>query len=124
MHAEPSSATSRTARWECDNCGWVGTWGDMDHVADPRPLDGTDPHDWLVCPACRAPEKWTAVCDVVGCNRHVSAGWPSSDGYRQTCSEHIDTRKHRSSVVPPSVDVRDHENKTDGSGNRADEKPG
>ena len=28
------------------------------------------------------------LCDVEGCNRYISSGWPSDEGYRRTCSEH------------------------------------
>jgi len=28
------------------------------------------------------------LCDVEGCNRYISTGWPSDEGYRRTCSEH------------------------------------
>jgi len=27
-------------------------------------------------------------CDEPGCFNHISCGWPSSDGYRSTCSTH------------------------------------
>jgi len=28
------------------------------------------------------------LCDVEGCSRYITSGWPSDDGYRHTCSKH------------------------------------
>lgn len=75
MEAPPGTPPKQ--RWECDECGWVGTWGQMDHV-----------DTWLVCPACRAPEQWTALCDEPGCDEQVPCGWPSASGHRHTCGAH------------------------------------
>lgn len=33
------------------------------------------------------------LCDVPGCFNHVTSGWPSENGYRQTCSEHYEVKK-------------------------------
>ena len=29
------------------------------------------------------------LCDEPGCYDYISCGWPSDDGYRQTCSKHM-----------------------------------
>jgi hypothetical protein len=39
----------------------------------------------------------TAVCDEPGCLHDASGGWPSPEGYRQTCHEH---RKLGAQVKP------------------------
>ena len=28
------------------------------------------------------------LCDVEGCSRYITTGWPSDDGYRRTCTKH------------------------------------
>lgn len=40
-------------------------------------LGWSDPHP--------CPEQ---TCDEPGCNKQVSTGWPSDDGYRHTCGKH------------------------------------
>jgi hypothetical protein len=74
-------------RWKCE-CGHVCTQAEMDHVKDPNPLPGEPVTTWLVCPRCRTPENWTGLCDEPGCNNHISCGWPSDGGYRNTCGTH------------------------------------
>ena len=74
-------------RWECE-CGHVCTEDEMDRVVDPRPRPGEPATTWLVCPACRTPENWQAICDEPGCARHVSCGTPTPAGYRNICHQH------------------------------------
>lgn len=33
------------------------------------------------------------TCDEPGCRKHISCGWPSKQGYRQTCSDHYHHEK-------------------------------
>lgn len=33
-------------------------------------------------------ERIANTCDVSGCGKPASCGWPSPDGYRRTCSAH------------------------------------
>lgn len=33
------------------------------------------------------------LCDEPGCFNYISCGWPSENGYRQTCSEHYHPKK-------------------------------
>ena len=33
-------------------------------------------------------ENRVQICDVEGCDAEVTCGWPTGDGYRQTCSRH------------------------------------
>lgn len=42
-----------------------------------RELGWIDPHP---VPECE--------CDEPGCHKHISCGFPTDDGYRQTCSDH------------------------------------
>src|SRR5258705_10630499 len=72
----------------CMSCGWAGTLTDPDKVPDPRPLEGTIPNIWFVCPECRAPDHFYFVCDEPGCKHHVKCGTPTPEGYRSTCYRH------------------------------------
>ena len=40
------------------------------------------------------------ICDVNNCLGFVSAGWPSADGYRITCSEHYHNKANKEGVIP------------------------
>src|SRR5258708_14806255 len=67
----------------CTGCGWTGTEALTDKVKDPRGHDV-----WDVCPACRLPENFVSLCDEPGCQREITCGTPTPDGYRQTCHVH------------------------------------
>jgi len=72
-------------RWQCQDCDWIGGDDELDIVADPKPGSR---RAWTVCPACRAAEHFTNLCDEPGCNREATCGWPSPAGYRRTCGQH------------------------------------
>jgi hypothetical protein len=74
---------------KCTDCGWIGTSESADQVEDPKPIEGTEPDFWLVCPECRTPENFQSLCDEPGCKKAVSCGKPTPNGYRQTCSQHM-----------------------------------
>jgi hypothetical protein len=66
-------------------CNWTGDSNEM--LTAPNPFD---PEDTLtVCPECKTLEHsvWMA-CDEPGCWRAVTAGTPTTDGYRNTCYDH------------------------------------
>lgn len=73
--------------WRCTECNWIGS----------EPLVSQNPfaHDDKIhgCPACKSVECFVAVCDEPGCNKDVSCGWPSADGYRSTCHDHWRARR-------------------------------
>jgi hypothetical protein len=67
---------------------------ECDAVFDPatflRAMSPFDSHDELLgCPSCRqCTDGFTRICDADRCRNTVTCGWPSKDGYRQTCYEH------------------------------------
>ena len=74
---------------KCAECGWIGVLLETDKVIDPRPIEGTTPDVWSICPHCRTPENFASLCDEPGCEKGVTCGTPTPNGgYRQTCSEH------------------------------------
>lgn len=71
-------------RWYCEECRTV-------HAADklltaPNPFDGSD----IIhgCPQCKSIDHFALLCDVPKCQQITTCGWPSPDGYRQTCYTH------------------------------------
>ena len=73
-----------TERVECDECEWVGISGQLLRAENPF-----DPSSEIVgCPACKSVDQFTMLCEIEGCSRHASCGWPDGDEYRQTCYEH------------------------------------
>ena len=74
---------------KCTECEYIGTIETMDQVTDPKPIEGTTPDIWTICPECRMPEHFISLCDEPGCKKEVTCGTPTPNGgYRQTCSEH------------------------------------
>lgn len=73
-------------RWKCDECG--GIIGAEQQLQAPDPFDPT----LLVfgCPSCRMCVQFELVCDEPQCSEIVTCGWPSTAGYRQTCSTHAE----------------------------------
>jgi hypothetical protein len=71
-------------RWLCKSCDWVGDYAHL--LRAPNPFDSE--MTLLGCPKCKAPEDVAPACDEPGCDKRVSCGWLSADGYRVTCSEH------------------------------------
>lgn len=43
------------------------------------------------CPECRdvVGDPLRLICDEYGCTETASCGWPSPDGYRNTCGKHM-----------------------------------
>jgi hypothetical protein len=53
---------------------------DLDVVPDARKALAENDHDKL--------KKILSCCDEPGCYKQISSGWPSENGYRQTCGDH------------------------------------
>lgn len=48
----------------------------------------------LHCPEWHAEScEWQERCDEPGCTREATAGFPTPEGYRRTCSEHVRWKK-------------------------------
>lgn len=76
--------------WGCKNCGWIGKNKDL--LCAPNPfLTGEKfptPEEILGCPKCKSVENFVNVCDEPGCRDESSCGFPTTSGYRRTCSKH------------------------------------
>lgn len=72
--------------FRCTACEWHGTEAQIDRVNDPKPGSTAI---WNVCSRCRDAEQFVNMCDEPGCNNEAGCGWPSDNGYRRTCGEHI-----------------------------------
>jgi hypothetical protein len=83
-----------TNRWRCNVCKHVADYSSL--LRAPSPFD---PEEVLFgCMQCKqCVEGFVLLCDELGCNKHVSCGWPTGniddswDGYRNTCSDHMRT---------------------------------
>lgn len=68
----------------CIECKWCGPEAEMLTATSPF-----DPEDTVVgCPKCKTVNRLHRACDVEGCDRESSCGFPSDSGYRRTCGEH------------------------------------
>jgi hypothetical protein len=65
-------------------CYWKGTTKDMLQGVSPF-----DPEESIVgCPNCKAINTLVSACYVDGCWKEVSCGYPTPDGYRNSCGDH------------------------------------
>jgi hypothetical protein len=78
-----------THRYKCLQCANICEEGDI--LQAPNPFDATDTLHG--CPSCKSVDVMVLVCDVEGCNKEATSGWPSSKGYRQTCGDHYEHEK-------------------------------
>ena len=89
----------RVSKWVCDACGWGGTDPELLTAASPFRAD-----DLLTgCPSCKLTTGFTEACDIEGCWKEPSGGYPMKDGKQtfssdETCDDYLRTcHKH----VPP-----------------------
>ena len=74
-------------RFVCDTCGHRCHMTDLEHAIVCFSNGSSD--NIQVCPSCKDVESsLKVVCDEPGCWQRVECGWPSSSGYRSTCSKH------------------------------------
>lgn len=71
-------------RWrcsECSSCFWDG-----EILRAPSPFDLDD----IVtgCPSCKSVQSFEGACEMDGCDRAASGGYPLPEGYTWRCWEH------------------------------------
>jgi len=71
--------------FRCRECEWTGKQEAIVQFQDPERAGNS----WRICPECRAAEQFDNICDEPGCRRVAAFGWPSSEGYRRTCGDHM-----------------------------------
>lgn len=70
--------------WVCEDCDKYVADADLLHAPNPF-----EPEDEIVgCPHCKGVGPFTQACDEDDCKKNAGCGWPSPDGYRNTCYEH------------------------------------
>jgi hypothetical protein len=69
---------------KCRECEWIGETTQLLQAENPFELGDT----LYGCPKCRSVNCFIRLCDEQGCTRDASCGWPSEEGYRQTCGKH------------------------------------
>lgn len=76
-------------KFVCDRrCGWHGVRSALLSAPDPF----NEGESLSACPKCRDISDLEIACDEPGCWEPVSCGFPSPDGYRQTCGKHYQAR--------------------------------
>lgn len=74
-----------TVMWRCEQCDTQ--FREDAALKAPHPFVGDD--EISFCPICKNPNCFVLVCDEEGCERDVSCGYPSPDGYRRVCRDHF-----------------------------------
>lgn len=93
-----SAENTAGERWRCKECYQIWTVAQLEQVFDSKSDSG---EFWNICPGCRAAENFDLICDVPTCKMAVSAGWPSPEGYRRTCSNHYFGAHPVAPATPP-----------------------
>ena len=76
---------ARPMLWRCGDCGWKGQSAEMLEAKHPFRS-----HETVVgCPDCGAMDEFENLCDEPGCSKEAGCGFPTPDGYRRTCYEHM-----------------------------------
>jgi hypothetical protein len=69
----------------CQDCNWRGH--ESQALVAPNPF--SEDEEIMGCPHCKAIGTFDYVCDQLNCWQLVSCGFPTDDGYRSTCGEHM-----------------------------------
>lgn len=60
-----------------------------------------DPDDFVEgCPECLSVDHFEIVCDEPGCRQVASCGFPTRNGYRNTCGEHFRAAEGKHGYLP------------------------
>ena len=82
-------------KWKCEECDTI-TDEDKILIAD-SPFD---PANIITgCPVCRSVNSLQAACDEYGCKKLATCGFPTAEGYRVTCGEHMRKYKEKTEEV-------------------------
>ena len=82
-------------KWKCEECDTI-TDEDKILIAE-SPFD---PANMITgCPFCRSVNSLQAACDEYGCEKLASCGFPTAEGYRVTCGEHMRKYKEKTEEI-------------------------
>lgn len=94
---------SNQRKWKCCSCDGISIEADL--------LEAINPFDETMkitgCPICKDVVGFTEICDEPECIRDASCGFPTPDGYRRTCGDHMraaEQKMHPTSGGLPAAD--------------------
>lgn len=79
-------------KWKCLECQTITD--DDQLLIDNNPFKTN--HIVMGCPHCFSVNSVVIVCDEYGCEKVATFGYPTDEGYKNTCGEHM--RKYKSKV--------------------------
>ena len=75
----------RQRKWKCCSCDCISVEADL--------LEAVNPFDETLkiigCPSCKDAAGFTEICDEPNCVRDATCGFPTQEGYRRTCGDHM-----------------------------------
>lgn len=78
--------TEHNHKIRCNVCQWHGR--PKERLSAPSPFDTDD--TLYGCPECKTADTFVFLCDVGGCQKEATCGWPDGKGeYWSTCGEHM-----------------------------------
>lgn len=82
-------------KWKCEECNTI-TDEDGLLIAD-NPFLTTN--IIVGCPVCFSVNSMAAACDEYGCEKLAACGFPTDEGYRNTCGEHMRKYKEKTEEI-------------------------
>ncbi|MBL0320730.1 MAG: hypothetical protein IPP74_15755 [Alphaproteobacteria bacterium] len=76
-------------KWKCTECQTITD--DDQLLIDNNPF--IKGRIIVACPSCYTVNAVVIVCDEYGCERVATFGYPTDEGYKNTCGEHM--RKYK-----------------------------
>ena len=76
---------SDKTRWQCSECDLI--FIEFEFLEAPNPFDTNQ--KIIGCPNCKNVDGFKNICDEPGCIREATCGFPTPNGYRRTCGDHM-----------------------------------
>ena len=83
-------------KWKCENCDEISLEKDLLEAVNPFDADQTING----CPTCKGVFGFTEICDEPGCVRDANCGFPTPEGYRRTCGDHMRAAEQKMQPTP------------------------
>ncbi len=82
-------------KWKCTECGTVTDEDNL--LIEKNPFA----KGFIIqgCPTCFSVNSMTPVCDEYGCEKVATFGYPTDEGYRNTCGEHMRKYKDKTEEI-------------------------
>lgn len=82
-------------KWKCSECGTVTDEDNILVVNNPFAIK----HIIQGCPSCFSVNTLQVVCDEYGCEKLAVTGYPTDEGYKNVCGEHMRKYKDKSEEI-------------------------